>query len=68
MKHLIAAFLITFTLIPNTWATLDIEDAPIALELTDSLESKILKDTERELLGKNPIHILKDHLLINNPD
>lgn len=51
MKNLYAIMLMTSLLTPYVFATLDIAEAPLAMALTDALETKILQDTERDLEG-----------------
>ena len=54
MKRFITAILIAMTLMLSAKASLDIAEAPLAMELTTDLESRILKDTERELASCKP--------------
>jgi len=51
MKNLYTLMLMTSLLTPYVFASLDIAEAPLAMELTDALETKILQDTERDLEG-----------------
>ena len=49
MKSLLYKILLSTLLMSNILCTLDIEEAPIAMDLTADLEERILKNTEREL-------------------
>ena len=49
MKSYTTTMLIALIFMLGTKATLDIAQAPLAMELTADLESRILKDAQREL-------------------
>jgi hypothetical protein len=52
MKSRTCIVLISAMLFANLWATLDIAQAPLAMDLTADLEERILKEAKRELTGK----------------
>lgn len=53
MKSLLYKILLSTLLMSNILCTLDIEAAPIAMDLTADLEERILTETENDLAHKS---------------
>lgn len=53
MKSLLYTILMSTFLMSNILSTLDIEAAPLAMDLTADLEERILRNTERDLEVSN---------------